>query len=250
MTDFQGFTPAAQRFFRSLGRHNNKPWFEANRAVYETAVREPLRALVEELDAAFGTIAPEIIGDPKRSLFRINRDIRFSKDKSPYKTNAGCWFYHQDAGRGVGQDANDGGAGFYFHIDGKTAFLAGGIWMPSRPSLTKIRDRLADDWRPFARMVELPAFRRRFGPIESEAMLTRVPRGFAPDHPAAKWLRFQSVTAGRTVASADLLTPKLVGKIARDFEALVPLVRWLNESLGYPLQLPRPYGRGGSAWKK
>ncbi len=239
MSDFTGFTPAAQRFFRSLERNNNKPWFEANRAIYETAVREPLRALVGELDATFGTIAPEIVGDPKRSLFRINRDIRFSKDKSPYKTNAGCWFYHQDAGRGVGQDADDGGAGFYFHIDGKAAFVAGGIWMPSRPSLTKIRDRLADDWRPFARLVELPAFRRRFGPIDSEAMLTRVPRGYAPDHPAAQWLRFQSFTAGRDLPSTDLLSPKLVGKIARDFEALVPLVRWLNESLGHRLAKSR-----------
>ena len=188
---------------------------------------------MEELDAAFGTIAPEIVGDPKRSLFRINRDIRFSKDKSPYKTNAGCWFYHQDAGRGVGQDADDGGAGFYFHIDGKTAFVAGGIWMPSRQSLAKLRDRLADDWRPFSRLVEAPPFRRRFGAFTSEAMLTRVPRGFAPDHPAAKWLRFQSFTASRDLPSADLLTPKLVGKIARDFEALVPMVRWINESLGF-----------------
>ncbi len=230
---FAGFSPAAQRFFRSLERHNNKPWFEANRAVYETQVREPLRALVEDLDAVFGTIAPEIMGDPKRSLFRINRDIRFSKDKSPYKTNAGCWFYHQNAGRGVGQEADDGGAGFYVHLDGKTAFVAGGIWMPSRQSLGKLRDRLADDARPFAKIVEAPAFRRRFGSFTSEAMLTRVPRGFAPDHPAAKWLRFQSFTASRSLPPADLLTPKLVGKVARDFAALVPLVRWINESLGF-----------------
>ena len=100
MTDFEGFPPAAHRFFRSLERNNNKAWFEANRAIHETAVRDPLRALVEELDSTFGTIAPEIIGDPKRSLFRINRDIRFSKDRSPYKTNAECWFYHHNAGRG------------------------------------------------------------------------------------------------------------------------------------------------------
>ncbi len=233
MTEFHGFTPAAQRFFRSLERNNNKPWFEANRTIYETAVRDPLRALVEELDSAFGTIAPEIIGDPKRSLFRINRDIRFSKDKSPYKTNAGCWFYHQNAGRGVGQEADDGGAGFYFHIAGKTAFVAGGIWMPSRQSLGKLRDRLAEEWQAFGRMVEAPAFRRRFGRFESEAMLTRVPRGYAPDHPAAKWLRFQSFTASRTLPGTDLLSPKLVGKVARDFEALVPLVRWINESLGF-----------------
>lgn len=92
MADFAGFTPAGPRFFRSLARTNNRNWFEANRPVYETAVREPLRALVEGLDVALAAIVPEITGDPKRSLFRINRDIRFSKDKSPYKTNAGCWW--------------------------------------------------------------------------------------------------------------------------------------------------------------
>src|SRR5262249_48339909 len=115
------FSPAAQRFFRSLSRNNNKTWFEANRSVYDTEVRAPLKALVEELDVRLAGIAPEIIGDPKRSLFRINRDIRFSKDKSPYKTNAGCWFYHQDSGRQVGREADAGSAGFYFHLDGSSA---------------------------------------------------------------------------------------------------------------------------------
>ena len=115
----------------------------------------------------------------------------------------------------------------------KTAFVAGGIWMPSRQSLAKLRDRLADDWRPFSKLVEAPSFRRRFGAFTSEAMLTRVPRGFAPDHPAAKWLRFQSFTASRNLPSADLPSPKLVGKVVRDFEALAPLVRWINGSLGF-----------------
>src|SRR5215813_4835638 len=134
------FTPAAQRFFKQLARNNNKPWFEANRAVYETEIRTPFKTLVEELDVRLARIAPEIVGDPKRSLFRINRDIRFSKDKSPYKTNAGCWLSHQDATRAVGQDADAGSAGFYFHLDGTSSFIAGGIWMPPRGSLGKIRD--------------------------------------------------------------------------------------------------------------
>src|SRR5512133_4044634 len=86
------FSPAALRFFRQLARHNDKPWFEANREIYEQEVRAPMRELIEEMDVRFARFAPEIGGDPKRSMFRINRDIRFSKDTSPYKTHAACWF--------------------------------------------------------------------------------------------------------------------------------------------------------------
>jgi len=89
------FTQRALRFFRELARHNEKPWFEAHRDEYETEVRRPMRELIEDLDARFAEFAPEIGGDPKRSMFRIYRDIRFSKDKSPYKTHAACWFHQQ-----------------------------------------------------------------------------------------------------------------------------------------------------------
>jgi uncharacterized protein (TIGR02453 family) len=233
MSDFDGFTPAAQRFFRSLARHNDKTWFEANRAVYETALRGPMKALVEALDVRLAGFAPEIIGDPRRSMFRINRDIRFSKDKSPYKTNAGLWFYHQAAGRGVGQEA-EGGAGFYFHLDGASSFAGGGIWMPSRPALTKIRDGIAERPAAFRRIIDAPSFRRRFGPLHDEAMLTRVPRGYSPEHPAADLLRHQSFTVGRDVSAAELASAKLVDRLARDFETALPLIRWLNAAIGYP----------------
>ena len=101
-SEFHGFTPAAMRFLTSLKRNNTREWFQAHRDAYERDVREPLAALVEEMDVRLAELAPEIVGDPKRSLFRIHRDVRFSNDKSPYKTNAACWFYHGDAGRGVG----------------------------------------------------------------------------------------------------------------------------------------------------
>src|SRR5579864_6015927 len=103
------FSSATLRFFRDLARHNNKPWFEAHRADYERDVKEPMRELIELLDVRLARFAPEITGDPKRSMFRINRDIRFSKDKSPYKTNAACWFWHRDADPRVGDSAEAGG---------------------------------------------------------------------------------------------------------------------------------------------
>jgi uncharacterized protein (TIGR02453 family) len=233
MDGFHGFRPAAQRFFRSLARHNQRSWFEAHRPVYEAEVRAPLRALIEAVDIRLAAAAPELVGDPKRSLFRIHRDIRFSKDKSPYKTNAGCWFYHQDAGRAVGQEAEGGGAGVYFHLDGTSAFVAGGIWMPPRPALARLRDALAEAPEAFAAIVEAPPFRRRFGHLDPEAMLSRLPRGFAPGHPAERWLRYLSFTVSRSLRASDVESARLPGMIIRDVVAMRAFLRWLNAALGY-----------------
>src|SRR3954462_12048683 len=157
-TEFSGFRPAAFTFLRSLKKNNDREWFERNRATYEAEVRAPLAALVEEVDVRLATVAPEIVGDPKRSLFRIHRDVRFSSDKSPYKTNAACWFYHGDAGRGVGSATTaHGGAGFYFHMEPGQAFLGGAIWMPPRPTLTVIRDKIDEEHASLSRLLRAPA---------------------------------------------------------------------------------------------
>ena len=100
------FTDDFNKFFKDLAKNNNKEWFEAHREEYETEVREPMRDLIGEMNERFKTFAPEIGGDPKRSMFRINRDIRFSKDKSPYKTHAACWFNHRRASTRVGSEAD------------------------------------------------------------------------------------------------------------------------------------------------
>jgi uncharacterized protein (TIGR02453 family) len=233
MADFDGFRPAAFRFLRDLKRNNSKVWFVANREVYEHEVREPMRRLVEAVDERLGSIAPEIIGDPKRSMFRIHRDVRFSKDKSPYKTNAGAWFYHRAAGRKVGTLGEGGGAGFYFHIDPTTCFLAGGIWMPARPALLRIREAIAAQPTALPRLTRTPGFRRRFEGLNQEAKLVRVPQGFARDHAAAELLKLQSFTAAAPIEPRVVTSPRLVDRLCRDYEALVPLVRWLNRALGY-----------------
>ena len=242
MPSFPGFRPAAQRFFRSLARHNERAWFEAHRDLYEAHVRGPMRALVEEVDVRLATTAPELVGDPRRSMFRIHRDIRFSRDKSPYKTNAGCWFYHQDAGKAVGQEAESGGAGVYFHLDGTSSFIAGGIWMPARSTLARIRDALAEDCDRFEAVIGAPAFRRRFGALSDEAMLTRLPRGYAPGHPAERWLRYQSFTVSRKVTARETASPRLPDIIARDTAVLLPFLRWLNRAVGYQARERRVVG--------
>jgi uncharacterized protein (TIGR02453 family) len=236
--EFPGFRPQALDFLRRLTRRNTREWFERHRPVYETEVRDPLRALVEEMDVRLARLAPELVGDPRRSIFRIHRDVRFSADKSPYKTNAACQFYHQDAGRGAGQDAEGAGAGLYFQLADGDCFVAGGLWMPARPALERIRDTLAESVSGLERVTRVPAFRRRFGRMTEEAMLKRLPRGYREgSHPegvrAERWLRYRSFTASRQLTVEEALSPRLPAILARDFAALVPLVRWLNGAIGY-----------------
>ncbi len=225
------FNAAALQFLRGLAALNDKVWFEAHRSDYEQEVRDPMRELIEEMLMRFRGFAPEIGGDPKRSMFRINRDTRFSKDKSPYKTHAACWFHHRGASRRVGSDGDQGSAGFYFHLEpGGRSMLGAGIWMPPRPQLNRIRDAIAEKPAPFDRMAR--AIPKRFGGIEEYSVLKRMPRGYPEDHPAAKWLRYQSFTSGRTLADTDVTTKRLPALLAREYEALLPLVRWVNGALG------------------
>jgi len=232
MDGFTQFSPKAFTFLRGLKKNNRKEWFEEHRAEYEQYLKAPLAQLIEELDVQLATIAPEIIGSPRKSAFRIHRDVRFSKDKSPYKTHVACWFFHRDAGHGVGSEAAHGGAGFYFHMAPEGSFCGGGIWMPPRPALNKVRQALVDDLEGWEELVLAPSFRRRFGELDTEAMLTRPPRGFSADHPAARWLRYQTFTAGCALSVEEVTSPKLPRLLARHFAAATPFVRWLNAALG------------------
>ncbi len=226
------FSAATLTFLRGLKRHNERPWFEAHRAEYEAVVKDPMRELIEELDVRLARFAPEIIGDPKRSMFRIYRDIRFSADKSPYKTHASCWFYHRDGSRAVGREAAGGGAGFYFQIAPGDSFIGGGMWMPPREALVTLRDAIAEDAKRFERLATDRRVQRRFGGLDEEAVLRRVPRGFAPDHPAARWLKFQSFVTGRALSDAQAVSARLPALLEADFRLMLPLVRWINQRLG------------------
>jgi uncharacterized protein (TIGR02453 family) len=229
MTDaFTGFSPAATKFLTGLARNNARTWFEERREIYEQELRAPLRALVEEMDVRLATTAPEIIGDPKRSPFRIHRDIRFSKDKSPYKTHVSFWLAHRDVGR-AGSEIH-GGAGLYFHFQPRQSFIAAGIWMPDPPALAKLRAALVDDVPGFKKT--LTRLRKSFGPLSQEAILTRTPRGFDDAHPAAEWLRYKSFTVHRPLLAGDLRDGSLPALLMRHYANAVPFVRWLNAALG------------------
>ena len=226
------FGPAALQFLRGLAAHNDKQWFEAHRSDYEQEVREPMQELIDEMLMRFRDFAPEIGGDPKRCMFRINRDVRFSKDKSPYKTHAACWFHHRGASRRVGSEGDEGSAGFYFHLEpGGRSMVGAGLWMPPRQQLNRIRDSIAEKPAQFDRMAR--ALPKRFGGLDDESVLKRMPRGYPEDHPAAKWLRYQSFTSGRTLTDSDVTGKRLPALLAREYEALLPLVRWVNGALGH-----------------
>jgi uncharacterized protein (TIGR02453 family) len=235
LDDFTGFGRGALDFFRRLARNNRREWFAVHRGAYEREVLLPMRALVEEMDARLARFAPEIVGDPRRSVFRIHRDVRFSKDKSPYKLNAACWFFHQDSGRavGVGSGPDGGAAGFYVHLAPRECFVGGGLWMPPRPALQRVREALIERSSELERILRRPAFRATYGTLDEERMLTRVPRGFSPAAPAARWLRYVSFTVTREMTEREMLSRDLPGRLERDFKLLLPFVRWLNDALGF-----------------
>jgi uncharacterized protein (TIGR02453 family) len=178
--------------------------------------------LIEELDVRLARFAPEIVGDAKRSMFRIYRDIRFSPDKSPYKTHASCWLFHRDGSREAA------GAGFYFQIAPGDSFVGGGMWMPPRDALRKLREAIADEPNKFTKIVTDRRLVRGFGGLSEEAVLHRVPRGFAPDHAAARWLKFQSFVMGRALSDAQAVSARLPALLEADFRLMLPLVRWIN----------------------
>lgn len=230
------FTPALFRFFRGLARHNDKTWFEAHRAAYERDVREPLRELVDEMDARFGRVAPEFTGG-KRSIFRIHRDVRFSEDKRPYKTHAAAWFYHQDAGRdgalGVAVRAS---AAFYLQLKPGESFAGGGLWTPERGDLTLVREAIADRPREFGALLAAPALRAAAPEgLDRDAgtVLTRVPRPWTAEHPAGEWLKHKSFTATVAFADEEVVGPEFADRLEAAYVALLPLARWLNTALGH-----------------
>jgi uncharacterized protein (TIGR02453 family) len=234
MTIFPGFTPAALTFLRQLKRHNDRAWFTARKEAFEDTLLAPMRLLVEEMDVRLARAIPEIHGSPKRSIFRIYRDTRFSKDKTPYKTHVACWFSHVRASHGVGSETHGAGAGFYLHIEPGASMVAGGIWMPPRDALAAIRDRIAERGHELRTILRARGLTRRFSPLSEEGRLARVPRGVAADHPHAELLRHASFTVSAPLTDAQVLLPTLPRQVERDFRTMAPLVRWLNDALGYP----------------
>ena len=217
------FTTDTLKFLRALKRNNDREWFKARRDDYERHVRGPMIAVIEKLARDFQRVAPEIVASPKASLYRIYRDTRFSEDKTPLKTHAAAVF----PWRGL---ARHEGAGLYFEIAPGWVWIGGGMYSPLPPQLVKVREQIAATWPEIDRIVKRKSFRSRVDALHGER-LTRVPRGFAADHPAVEYLKHRQFLASREfpaeLATSDEFYPTLVAT----FTAIVPLVRFLNTPL-------------------
>ncbi len=220
---FSSFPVAGLRFLRSLKRNNNREWFQERKALYESAVKTPLEELVQTLAGDFGRFAPEMVATPKASIYRIYRDTRFSKDKSPYKTHAAVIFPR----RGLEKHQ---GAGFYLHIAPTELFIGGGVYMPMSEDLNAIRSHIAENSDALFRIVKAKPFRKMFGELRGE-QLSRIPRGFSEEHPAAEYLKYKQYVAGRTLPPEQATAPRFYKTVVDTFETMTPLIRYLNEPL-------------------
>jgi uncharacterized protein (TIGR02453 family) len=220
---FKGFTRETIRFFNTLKRNNNKEWFERHRMIYETQVLEPAKAFVTAIGARLRTISPNIIAVPKinKSLFRINRDTRFSFDQSPYKTNLGIYFWE-------GSPSRMQASGFYFHIEPPKLILGTGYYI--------FPDRVLEHYR---RAVVHPKFGQELRRIIKDLLRTgefelggrhykRVPPGFDPSHPNTELLLHNGLHAGwEGDIPEEFFTPMLVDFCFKKFKAAAPLHKWL-----------------------
>ncbi|PYS51127.1 MAG: TIGR02453 family protein [Acidobacteria bacterium] len=220
---FPGLPKEGLQFLRSLKRNNNREWFQKHMSIYETRVRQPMECLVTAMATEFEQFAPEMVASPKVSAYRIYRDIRFSKDKSPYKTHVAAVFPRSGLGKHEG-------AGYYLHLAPTELLIGGGLYMPLPEDLNAVRNHIAENAKAFVRIVEGRPFRRLFGSLGGE-QLRRVPRGFSPDHAVAKYLRYKQFLASRTFDPDVATTAGFYKLVVETFRAMLPFIRFLNEPL-------------------
>jgi uncharacterized protein (TIGR02453 family) len=219
---FPGFPPEALRFFRGLARNNKREWFLPRKPLFEEKVKEPMRQLVDALNIALHDFAPEYETDPDKAIFRIYRDVRFSRDKKPYKEHIAATFHR----RGT---TSHGQAGYYVAISHKEVAIGGGVYAPEPPELLAIRQRIAKRYEEFRRILAARLVSKLLGNLHGD-QLSRVPRGFEADHPAADLLRFKYYILYAELKPSLATSPKLYTQIVDRFRVMVPFLQFLTES--------------------
>jgi len=212
------FTPQSLAFLRELRENNDREWFAENKQRYERDVRDPALRFISDFGPRLSRIAPHLVADPRRSMFRIYRDTRFSRDKSPYKTHVGIHFFHEKA------KAAASVPGFYLHISPGESFTAAGIWHPDSGSLAKIRQAIGAKSPAWLRI------RKSRLPIEGGA-LKRPPRGFAADHPLIEDLKRTDFVTSARLDDDELCAPGFINQFAASCKKMSPLVEFVAKSL-------------------
>ena len=231
---FAGFEPDALQFLADLAANNDRAWFKPRKADYERLIKEPLEVLCVALADRFDALGLPLVADPKRSPFRIYRDVRFSKDKSPYKTAQGADFRWEDSSDD--EKRPRGAVGGYFHLEPGNIFVGGGMWHPERARLAAFREQLDRDPNAVLKAIEDDRFRSVFGSVTGES-LTRNPKGFPRDHAYAHLLRLKDVVFSRPLPDRDVYSAELPDIIANDLDAAKPVLRFLDRLAGAPKHL-------------
>lgn len=218
--------PATLRFLKGLARNNHKEWLDAHRMDYESA-KADFHQLVEHLLRSLDKNEPVLSSlQPKDCIFRINRDVRFSKDKSPYKTN-------------MGASIKAGGkksllAGYYVHIEpGGKSFVGGGLYMPEPATLHQVRQEIDYNWDEFSRLLRAPGFKKSYGSLEKwEGMvLSREPKGYEKDNPAIEFLKMKSFVATMPLTDQQLVEKNLLRTLLQTLNNLRPLLQFMNRAI-------------------
>jgi uncharacterized protein (TIGR02453 family) len=222
-TGFPGFPGEAMTFFRGLARNNNRKWFLPRKPLFEEKVKRPMWELVEAVNTAMKEFAPEYVTDPAKAIYRFYRDTRFSKDKSPYKDHIAASFPR----RGL---ACEGAAVYYFSVSHKNVEIGGGVYMTMPQTLLAIRNHLAGHSEEFRRILAARSVRSLFGDMHGE-QLSRVPKGFAKDHPAEDLLRYKQFLLFAELPAELATGPELYVELRKRFRAMAPFLEFLNAPL-------------------
>ncbi|HEY6352342.1 MAG TPA: DUF2461 domain-containing protein [Candidatus Angelobacter sp.] len=220
---FQGFSPQALTFLRSLKRNNRREWFQPRKDQYESLIKLPMLELIGCLNQEFARFAPDYVTPPQRATYRIYRDTRFSKDKSPYKTHISGIFPRHTA-------VKREGAVFYFHFTEKELLIFGGVYMPERDELLAYRTLLQERHADLEEILRDKKLRRILGELQGE-QLSRMPKGFPPDHPAEPLLRRKQWYLEATLEPGLLTSPRILPELAKHFEIMAPMIEFLNRAI-------------------
>jgi uncharacterized protein (TIGR02453 family) len=222
------FTKKTFAFLRDLAENNNREWFQANKRRYEEEVKDPALEFIQDFSSYLKALSPHFRADPRAfggSLFRIYRDTRFSKDKSPYKTHTGIQFRHEQR-----KDAH--APGFYLHLEPKQCFVGLGIWHPDGKTLKKLREGLVEDSKGWKRAVSGSAFKNR---LElSGDRLVRPPQGFDPEHPLIEDLKRKDFIAVAPLTMKQVMEPGFIKDYASYCRAGKSLISFLCGALDLP----------------
>lgn len=211
------------KFLKALEENNSKEWFDQNRKSYEQA-KENYLGFVGEILGRMKKIDTNLADlEPKQCVFRINRDVRFSKNKAPYKTNMGASF--SKGGKKVQC------AGYYFHLEPGASFIGGGFWMPMAPELNKIRQEIDYGLEAFNTIINKKKFKSFFGSLSESEKLTRPPKGYEAENPAIELLKLKSFVVITEVKDEELTGKELAKKVVDHFETMMPLVDFLNKAI-------------------